>query len=180
MDTKKIYNLVAATKEEKRSWIESVDKLINHYLEVEKIKEEQLAEEQEIAPVQLKPSLSRGSTSNLEIPKSPVARRQTNHTRPGTVSYTSPPTKSPTCPTLPSQSPQPQKKIMDTKTDNMEKRMLLIEKTMQTIVEENEALRKKVADLEASLTKQGKELRKLKKRDRSVSSKRSSNTLKPE
>ena len=165
LDTKKIYDLVADTEESKQSWIKSVDELISVWLEVEKTNQERNDALKEQANSQSSEPSGRLSGSE----PSPVALRalsQSSGSRRGTLSQKSATSSS----SLrlngePSLEASFEKMALEKAAQEklaLEKRLAKLEASVELLLEENQLLKQRVADLE-STPKEGRSRRSTKK-----------------
>lgn len=145
LDNKRIYNLIASSVEEKRSWIESVDKLINAWLEVEKYKEDDTGDNS--APV---------DNDSRKLQKRVSSKREF-----------APIYKSPLPPG--SDGSQESPFVADLMEKNkdleeiLEKRLQKLDVTFNEMLTENQSLKERISELECTIERQGKTIRKLKK-----------------
>merc|ERR1712137_389823 len=76
LDNKKIYNLVASTEEEKKSWMKDIDELITMWLDAEKAKEK-VKEERRVYVTTSQSLSSLPSTTKIPAKSSPRIQRRT-------------------------------------------------------------------------------------------------------
>lgn len=159
LDSKKIYNLVAETAELKKQWIADVDELINMWLEVEKNKQKRntLMVQQESFLLQalgseksFSPLVMRRDTSCA----SPLATASPRTSRSDVPSVVQPVEEEPIASVL-----KDRVEVLEQNEDRLTK----LEKAIELLLRDNTTLKKQVSDMETTISKQGKELKRMKK-----------------
>ena len=161
MDTKKIYNLVASTADEKRSWITSIEKEINVWLELEKHKDNELKNE---IVANSPPKVSRSLAEITRPSKLKGLDRAETCASSMPVWIPSSGTSGSRSSIESSNDGNPIKNIQKDAGSDILLRLQELETSFKLMSAKNDSLQKQIIELQSVVAKQGKELKKLKKK----------------